>query len=209
MRRETIAVIIQEGGKFFSELIKNRPPKLKPAREHKLATELPAEPHEPQLEPATIKSKATSIEAGCVPCSIGHLGTCVGVTNEAMRFAKKDGIGSREVIDRVNMCLDELNALERVDLRPEMIASLPDWEKNLANEALSVSRGTRHSLENLSSADELESVAAQLQTVRQDIGRGWFRGRLAHMNPEEKSNLSKKVEESLKESEEGVPENAE
>lgn len=162
----------------------------------------------------TVMNIETSSQTYCVNgiivhnCSIGHLGTCVGVMNEAMRFAKKEGLESSEVIDRVNICLDELNALERVDLRPEMIAGLPNWEKDLANEALSVSRGTRHSLENLSSVGELESVAAMLQTARQGVGRGWFKQRLARMNPEEKKKLSQEVEEKLKEVAEGRAENA-
>lgn len=130
-------------------------------------------------------------------CAIGHFGTCSGLLNEAMRFAKKDGVGSSEVIDRVNMCLDELNAMERVDLRPELITDLPDWEKELANRALTASRATRHGLEGLTTGNDLEKVAASTQTARTQIGRGWFKERLARMPKEEKEKLAEKAIEKL------------
>jgi len=154
----------------------------------------------PPKEAETVKEeKASSIEMGCVPCAIGHFGTCSGLLNEAMRFAKKDGVGSSEVIDRVNMCLDELNAMERVDLRPEMITDLPDWEKKLANRALTASRATRHGLEGLTTGNDLEKVAASTQTARSDIGRGWFKERMTRMPKEEKKKLAEKAIEKLEE----------
>lgn len=144
-------------------------------------------------EPATVKEgampisseKATAVATGCVPCSIGHLGTCSGLLNEAMRFARKDGIQSEEVIERVNMCMDELNSLERVDLRPELIVSLPEWEKTLAEKALNLSRTLRHNLEQLSNVSTLEKVSAETQATRQEIGKAWFKERLGRMTPEQ------------------------
>lgn len=137
--------------------------------------------------------KAQAIATGCVPCSIGHLGTCSGLLNEAMRFARSDGIASEEVINRCNMCLDELNALERVDLRPELIHGLPDWEKQLAEEALELSRSLRHGLEGLSSVDALEAVTAKTQGTRQKIGSAWFRERLSRMSPEQREMVEQKI----------------
>jgi hypothetical protein len=110
-------------------------------------------------------------------CAIGHLGTCSGLLNEAMRFARKDGVSSEEVIDRVNMCLDELNAMERVDLRPELIINLVPSQKELADTVLVHSRNTRHALENLGDTDHLEKTAGELQRVRQQVGRAWFHER--------------------------------
>lgn len=128
----------------------------------------------PPANPPSNSSEARDIATGCLPCALGHFGTCSGLLNEAMRFARKDGLNSNEVIDRVNMCLDELNAMERVDLRPELIANLPQEEKGIANRALSESRGLRHQLEGMSSVEELEQSAAQTQTTRKEIGRAWF-----------------------------------
>jgi len=130
-------------------------------------------------------------------CAIGHLGTCSGLLAESLRFGRKDGIDSGEVIDRANLCLDELNAMERVDLRPELIVGLPEWEKKLANQALDESRAVRHSLEGLSTVEELEKVAARVQTARQEIGRNWFKEKLTKMPKEEKSELVEKTIEKL------------
>jgi len=132
MDRQILAIVIQEGGKLLSEVLRNRP------RKYTVETTEPAEqaPSEiTQEKTEGTQGKASEIATGCVPCAIGHFGTCSGLLNEAMRFAKSEGIESSEVIDRVNMCLDELNSMERVDLRPEMIAELPEWEKELANRA--------------------------------------------------------------------------
>lgn len=190
MNTQIVAVIFQEGGRLLSELIRTRPKRT--VVEHPPTTTTPIEPQEIAEE-----SKASSIEAGCVPCAIGHFGTCTGLLNEAMRFAKKDGVSSSEVIDRVNMCLDELNSMERVDLRAELIVDLPEWEKELADKALIASRTTRHGLESITSVATLEKVTANTQTARQEIGRAWFKKRLAEMPEEAKAEIEKQVAEKL------------
>jgi hypothetical protein len=142
-------------------------------------------------------SKATAIATGCVPCAMGHYGTCTGILNEAMRFARGGDISNPEVIDRVNMCMDELNSMERVDLRPEMTVQLSGWEKELAEQALKDSRAIRHNLENLQSTSELEEIAAKTQTSRQEIGRRWFQAKLQNMSPDEKTAMQKRVLERI------------
>jgi len=202
MNTNIVAIIIQEGSKLVSDLIRNYPMRrVKQVGEVMPATMTVIEAERAIEEETVEESKATSVEAGCVPCAIGHLGTCSGLLNEMMRFAKKDGVGSSEVIDRVNMCLDELNAMERVDLRPELIAQLPTWEKELANKALTVSRSTRHGLEEISTVGQLEKVAATTQTARQEIGRTWFKERLGKMSKEERTEVVEKAVEKLKEEE--------
>ena len=143
--------------------------------------------------------KAQAIATGCVPCSIGHVSTCSGLLNEAMRFAHSDGIESEEVISRCNMCFDELNALERVDLRPEVIDGLPDWEHALALEALTLSRTLRHELEGLSSVDALERIAARTQATRQKIGISWMKQRLSRMSPEHRKIVEDRLEQKIAE----------
>jgi len=130
------------------------------------------------------EARGSDIATGCVPCAIGHFGTCAGLLNEAMRFALKDGLESNEVLDRINKSLDELNALERVDLDSEKVFTLPHGEKELAIKALTASRATRHSLESLTTVDDLESVTADVQTIRRDIGRDWYRYRLSRLPKE-------------------------
>ncbi len=152
--------------------------------------ETKAEPHE---EPVT------KIATGCVPCAIGHLGTCSGLLNESMRFARTDGLTSPEVLTRVNQCMDELNAMERVDLRPEKIAQLPAWHKDLANVALEASRKIRHGLEGLTNVDELEKLAGGTQAVRNAIGNTFLKRRIEQLPKAEqekvKAVLAKKAEE--------------
>lgn len=161
------------------------------------ATRTPALPEE---EPG---NKATAVPTGCVPCALGHYGTCTGILNEAVRFARNDGLATNEVIDRVGMCLDELNAMERVDLRPEMIIQLPEWERDLANTALSESRAIRHRLEAMQDPDELEEVAGATQVVRQDLYRAWAKRRLKSMSPEEKSEMTNRILSRLEQEEGG------
>jgi len=191
MNIQIASVVIQEGSKLLAEWLKTRPTPI--ASQKPIIAQKIIEITEPQ----PIGDKATATPTGCIPCSIGHLGTCSGVLNEAMRFARADGIQSDEVITRVNMCLDELNAMERVDLRPEMVVGLSSWEKELANQALTESRKMRHGLEELSSVDQLEQVAASTQTTRQQIGKAWFKEKLARMTPEDKAEMQKKVMERI------------
>ena len=157
------------------------------------------------LEIPTLKTtpadnrRATQATTGCLPCSIGHLGTCSGLLNEAMRFARSDGLTSPEVTTRMNQCLDELNAMERVDLRPELIIDLPKWQKDLAEKALTVSRSTRHSLENLVTVGQLEVVAANTQKIRNEIGSAYLTTHIKQMNPQEQAELKARVIEKAKE----------
>lgn len=196
MNTQIVAIIIQEGGKFVSELIKNRTPKR--ATVAAVVEEHPAPITKiSQEEP----DKASSIQAGCVPCSLGHVSVCTGVINEAMRFARSDGINSNEVIDRISHCLQELNALEREDLTPEMIVNLPPWEKELAVEALETSRATRHLLEGITTIDELEKAAANTQAAYTQISRTWFKKRLNNMPKAKKEEFTRKAINKLQEEE--------
>ena len=156
----------------------------------------PGEPSSPEPSaPSTTREKATGIATGCIPCSVNHLSTCSGLLNEGMRFARSDGVQSEEVIERISMCMDELNSLERVDLRPEMIHNLPDWEKTLAEKALDFSRSLRHDLEQVSDISILEGIAARTQTTRNEIGKSWFKERFSRMTPEQQKVVEEKLRE--------------
>jgi len=152
------------------------------------------------------EGKAQAIATGCIPCAIGHIGTCSGVINEAVRFARSDGMVSDEVINRVGMCLDELNSMERVDLRPEMLVQLPPWEKALAQKVLEASRKMRHSLEAMDDVDSLEEVAAETQSARQEVWRDWVKKKMTDtdgslsiqklmdsLSPEEKERVQERL----------------
>jgi hypothetical protein len=101
-----------------------------------------------------------------------------------MRFARSDGVQSEEVISRINMCMDEISALVRVDLRPEMTVNLSSKDKELANEILVSSRYISHKLEGINDIADLEQIAAEAQGLRQKIGTKWFQQRLSQVSPE-------------------------
>ncbi len=73
MNTDTLAIIIQEGSKLVGEIIRNKVVLFAPSKPSKAEVERP--------KPAKSKGVAT----GCIPCSIGHLGTCSGLLNEAMQ----------------------------------------------------------------------------------------------------------------------------
>jgi len=208
MNTQLLAVIITEGSKIISDVIRHRQ-----AIFGSIRTEMEPPPSEPAslapvLEEIPVKelgtpNKATAVETGCVPCSLGHLGTCTGLLNEATRFARKGGVSNNEVIDRVGRCLDELNAMEREDLRPELIVGLPEWEKAIAKAALNASRDIRHNLESITDADVLEGVAGATQKVRTQIGRSWFKERMARMKPEERQRVREEILSRIKDQQAG------
>lgn len=157
---------------------------------------------EPEIEePEVPEGQATKIATGCVPCSLGHFSTCQGLLNESVRFSE-NGIADREVTDRVMMCLGELNAMERVDLRPEMVIQLEGEERKLAEQALKVSRETRHKLEGMTSAADLHNAAAYVQANQRDIGGRWFDLKLKTLSPEDKAEVEAALEKKMNEIEE-------
>lgn len=203
MNTQIMAVFIQEGTRLLSEFLRIQPVK------HSQLTppELPSEPP-PTFEPlkVVISQSATpegnhsteNIKAGCLPCAAQHLGTCAGVLNEAVRFVG-EGLDSPEVVDRITICTNELNAMERVDLRPEKIINLPGWEKTLVDETLTLSRETRHAIEGLSTKEDLEKIAAKTQTLQRQINQAWMKKRLENLSPPEREEVNRRVEERLKE----------
>jgi hypothetical protein len=122
-------------------------------------------------------SEGNSVASACVPCAIGHLSTSARLLNEAVRF-KKDGLTSPQVLDDIAAVLGEQNALERIDLTPEKIEGLPEWEKQMANVALEKSRELRHKLEGIQSMEQLESLAAETEKFYRYLNREWLSKRL-------------------------------
>lgn len=145
------------------------------------------------LPPVKQEGAGSSIKAGCIPCSLGHFGVCSSLLQEGVRFAQSDGIDSDVPIDRINTCLDELNGLERKDLTPELIDTLPEWEKDLALRTLASSRAMRHELESIETLDNLIHTSAQTTIIRKALGREWFKKKLAIMSPKEQKQLAEEA----------------
>ena len=108
------------------------------------------------------------IEGGtaCLGCTNDHLSTVSGALNEAIRFARKEGIGYIEVKRRLGLALDELNMLERVDLSTENIIQLQGTEKKLATDILEAARDLRHKITGIRVFEDLEKVSAEASEVR-------------------------------------------
>lgn len=114
----------------------------------------------------------SQVKSACVPCAIGHFSTSARLLNEAVRF-KSEGLSSPQVLDDIAAALGEQNALERIDLTPEKIRELPEWEQDMAQEALDRSRELRHSLETVKSMDELMNLAADTEEFYKHLNRDW------------------------------------
>ena len=139
---------------------------------------------------AIISTTDDSIATACIPCSLGHFSTSVGLLNEAIRF-KKDGITSNEILDRIAQVLQEQNALERIDLAPIKIQNLVGWERDLAQGALDQSRSVRHTLENIENIEELAELAANTDRYYRNLSRAWFTHKI-------KDSIKKPVAEAKK-----------
>lgn len=124
-------------------------------------------PPTPEIEP-TKDMTIEKIEGGtaCLGCTNDHLSTVSGALNEAIRFARTDGIVHVEVKRRLGMALDELNMLERIDLSTENIIALNGTEKQLATDILEAARDLRHKITAIRVFEDLEKVAGEASEIR-------------------------------------------
>jgi len=162
-----------------------------------IAKAVPQSEETPESLPPSLEVSQEKAGTACIPCSVNHLSTCSGLLSEAMRFAREDGIDNREVITRIGLCQDELNAMEREDLRPEKVIELNQQDKEFANKLLTGSRGLRHGLETLSSVDDLETISANAQKLRTDVGQSWLKRHLSRMSRKQKQAVVEKTLEKL------------
>ena len=183
METGTKAFLALQGGKLASTLIK-----VAVARSRRIRIGPPESQEEASLtdgkvaisrEPV-ITIKEETVATACVPCALGHFSTSAGTLNEAVRF-KEEGMASNEILDRIAIVLKEQNTLERIDLTPEKIQKTPDWERGIAEEALTRSRNLRHRLETIETIEDLEQVAADTDGYYRTLHREWWQKRLARL----------------------------
>ncbi|KKN48236.1 hypothetical protein LCGC14_0654980 [marine sediment metagenome] len=192
MRIEILAVLIQEGSKLCSEFLRIRSRRPKQLKDFQPVPAPPAEPQEINEE-----TDAGKIEEGtaCLPCTNSHLHACVGLLSEAVRMSP-DGLNP-ESMKRVDKCLGEIAAAERVDLAPENVDNLPVDEKKIASHASKEMREIRHGLEDLNSREELEQLTIRTTSLQKYVGSEWFKMRLAKMPKAEKVRLAEETIEKL------------
>lgn len=156
-----------------------------------IAPETLEEPSPGQDETST---SLASVSAGtaCLPCSRDHLSVTSSSLSEGIRFARETGIKGREVMRRIRIALDELNAMERIDLAPDETAKLKGAEKGLADWTLKQSRDLRHAITAIRDVETMEQAAARASQITEE-----FMSRLWSI-PEEECDTCGEVRESIR-----------
>lgn len=157
------------------------------------------EPFKSQLQGEVERNEEEEIQEGvaCIPCTNSHLLTCRGLLDEAHRMSH-DGL-TPDGLARVDQCLGEIAAAERIDLAPVNIAKLPEVPKKIAHYAAKEIRNIRHDLEGLNSPEVLEQAAAKTAALQQYVTREFMKYRIQQMTPEERSELKVRMEQKLRE----------
>jgi len=138
------------------------------------------------------------IEGGtaCLECSIDHFSTASGLLNEAWRMASDRTLFDKEIQGRIGAARDEMNALERIDLKAANIINLPKKEHGIAMKALADARNLRHIVSGIRNKEGLEKAAAFSLKARENFQSSVFELAL------EEDRIDKMVPEGLDEDEE-------
>lgn len=122
----------------------------------------------PIEEPKTTIEEIASATV-CLQCCRDHWSTISGALSEGLRFARSDGMTSKDVQGRIGLALDEHNIMERIDLAPQALAGLKGKEKELAEWSLRNSRELRHTIGEIRMVDDMEKAAAQAARLREEF----------------------------------------
>ena len=214
MNSQIVVAAIQGGSQLLTKVLDKRPAKVPPMQAESpdaalrriygpskdspaiqstpsqvIVTEITDDVEEkPEIAP--VEQRGTA----CIPCGLSHVATCAGELNEAVRFARED-ITSEEVVTRINHCISEIAACERIDLAPENIVGLEGKEKELADVMATEIRDIRHGLEWFKNKEDIEELAAKTTALQQKIGREWLKMRINALTPKEKAQVKAKVQE--------------
>jgi len=170
----------------------NSPPK-------QLPDQLPQVIEQLQLPPAREDIEHDhDVGVACIPCTVSHIATCAGQLNEAIRFARDD-IANPEVGMRIDNCLSEIAAAERIDLAPSNVVNLPDEERKIANDAAKALREVRHTLEWYKTYGELEGAAAAMSRLQHSTSQAWREARLSKLSDEQLKEMTRAAQESVEE----------
>lgn len=152
---------------------------------------------EEKIEKKVIQKPKIEIKGvSCIPCSKNHISTVSAALNEAVRFARSEGISHPEVIRRIGIATDELNIMERIDLSPDKISGLNEKEKEIAEWVLKRARELRHMIDDIKTKEDLEKAAVEASKLRDEFLEKLF----------DLSGLKNKKEELKKEICDGLPE---
>lgn len=122
----------------------------------------------PSPAPISGASIKESKSTACIPCSKNHLSAIAGILAESKRFIA-GGVKDPEVVDRINIATKELNAMERGDLDPAKVASLPPKEKEVAEWIADQARDLRHSIDGIKDKESLEEAISKADHINNEM----------------------------------------
>jgi len=134
------------------------------------------------LEHPEVETQAETGTA-CLSCSRSHLSTVSGAMTESLRFARTDGIMNPEVQRRIMLAEDEINIMERIDLAPDALAKATPGEQEVAQEYLPKIRKLRQDIGNITTVDQLETVAQEASILGQEFRLRHLQLRGVDLNP--------------------------
>ena len=138
------------------------------------------------IAPKTIISKPQKeedVSTSCMSCSRSHLSTVSGALNEALRFARDEGMGSTQVQKRLMKAEDEINVMERFDLSAEAIQNSPEKEQELARAYLPRIRKLRQEIGQTASVEALEKTSAEASVLGQEFRLSLLQAKGVDLNP--------------------------
>jgi hypothetical protein len=118
--------------------------------------------------------------------------TIAGALDEGLRFAREGGIMHPEAIRRISLADKEVNIMERVDLSPEAIQNSPAKDQELARYFMPKIRQLRQNIGNITTAEEMEKVAAESSVLAQEFRLRQMQSKGADLSPI--MELAKKVQ---------------
>lgn len=97
----------------------------------------------------TVKSDSSRIETtkSCISCTDSHWSTVSGILNEAARLVRQGTpITSNEVVSRIQLVKEELNAWERYDASTEKLLNSDEFVQGVIRKMVKKGAQLRHSL---------------------------------------------------------------
>lgn len=122
-----------------------------------------------ERENSRVKRNEDIQKTGCIGCSISHLATVSGSLNEAIRFARSGGINHPEVVRRLNIALEEITVMERIDLSPDAVSNSPKREQALIHEFQPKIRQLRQHISEVKDFNDLEQVSIEARTLSEEM----------------------------------------
>ena len=109
------------------------------------------------------------LAVGCLPCARAHFTAIWGSLDEALRFARDEGIAYFEVITRMQSAEKEALMIERHDWTPAKIANSPAAEQEVLRYMLPKLRELRQDIVDIDSVEDLEAATAKAEDLSREL----------------------------------------